>query len=231
MKKIIFISLLFFFIGFPVLANNAQKSYLITILFNRGQAIISDDVFISNAVPSSIEPENQMGRHRFFIEVLSIQGKILFEKEFSINNEMAHENPDEFGVESIVMEKEEHLEIIPYFKEGVKLLLFDINHRLIDQKDISNLAEICGDGECADYESYLTCKDDCRADAADGYCNKMLTDSDPDCVKIVKKDMKEVTEIKSSLNYKLILLFILSIGLLVALVVYYFIHKKNINKF
>lgn len=39
----------------------------------------------------------------------------------------------------------------------------------------------CGDKACSDPENYLTCPEDCGPDSADGYCNREMRSTDPDC--------------------------------------------------
>ena len=110
-------------------------------------------------------------------------------------------------------------------------MLFNANKQLIDQKDISQLAKTCGDGACADYENYTSCKEDCPPSGKDGFCNQSEAVNDPDCIKTINNvDVTKNNTSNNLLSKNIIaILIIILIIIFCILLILLFKNKKRNN--
>ncbi len=236
-KKIItFLSLsaviFFVFVG-DVKAENT-KNYFVKVNYHLGTATFGD-VYTreSGAVSSNsgIVDDN----FQYIVKLVSYDGEVIEEEGFNMVIDFSYSEINEKGEEVGKMVKEkhvEHLQVIPYHIDGARLMLYDANKHLIDQKDISSLAETCGDGKCAEYENYLLCKKDCSPDGEDGFCNGEQADKDPDCrVSENEKNEKNTLlisekSIKNSFFIPIVVVFVI----IIVFIVMFFIRNKQRNQ-
>lgn len=211
-------------VAIPVLAEEKQKVYMVTVNFDKGVAKIDNNLYVSSAFASPTVSEEQLIKNKYYLKVVSFEGKKLFEKVFSIKNEVSVNTDNERHSGMILEDTIEHLEIIPYYKDGAKIFLYNANRSMVDEKDISHLSETCGDGVCAKYENYTSCRDDCLVNGEDGFCNSTSSD-DPDCV------VKDVgSKDKNDSDKDSIIRIITIVGLLLAWVVFLVLLVRYLKK-
>jgi len=166
MKKVIVILFLIFsfFARDYVLAEDRQKVYHISILFDQGNATIGEVSTNEGYVQNEDLIEFSQG-FKYRLELLSQKGELLEKKQFSIDNRVFPAPPDEGrGWEElppVIQDQLEHFESLLYHKNGAKLFLFNSNNKLISQKDVAYLADFCGDKKCGAEENFENCSEDC----------------------------------------------------------------------
>lgn len=191
MKKIFLHSLvlvLFSFISLPIFAQK-QQIYYVTVNFDQGNVKIEDISVGDGYLPGENEVDNQ--QENYWLELISFTGEILETKQFNIHLQISFEPPSEEDTYDRAsgtanLDQQEEVIIIPYHKDGYLLNLYDANRNLLEIKDVSYLAERCGDGACQDEESYENCQQDCPPAGKDDYCNMDKINEDPDCAPIVE---------------------------------------------
>lgn len=206
-----------------------QKIFLVEIVFAGGQAKIGQ---VSNGQGYASEPEKEpeMGPYKYWLEIISSSGKTLELRKFSLDNRVSPRPPypgeaEEPAGDSQIGEFSKIISL-PYYPDVKLLNLYDANRNLLDQKDVSFLIPGCGDGKCGEKENYLTCASDCTAGGRDGWCNKGLNSTDPDCPKTENIVSTPDPRLRSYLWFATVSLIIIlaSIGLII-----YIVRKKNIE--
>lgn len=181
--KIAFLSVALLFAA----AATAQTGqiFLVEILFSGGQARIGE---VTNGQGYASEPEKELelGPYQYWLELISSSGQVLESRKISLDPRIFHRPPypgEEPEPAEIVREEFNKVVSLPLYPDVKLLYLYDANRNLLDQKDISYLLLGCGDGKCGEKENYLSCSQDCPAGGKDGWCNKGLGGTDPDCPK------------------------------------------------
>lgn len=240
MKKTLY-SFIIFFIFFPFLthAQEKQEIYLVGINFDSGKFSLGEVSTKSGYVPKP-ENEDQMSSFRYSLKVISFAGEILDEKSFSLYPYINYAPPLE-GEESegpsgeVRQDKMETLAVLAYRNNGKWIELYDGNMQFIEKKDIAYLAQVCGDGECQNHESFESCEKDCLAAGKDDYCNEEKMSEDPDCrnLNLKSTETKEATSTPTQDSSKgsYVKYYIMAgVGFLIIIfvyVAYYFLVKKN----
>lgn len=241
MKKILF-SVIAIVLFFPCLvqAQEKQRIYLIDINYDRGRLTFGEVSTKLGYAPAQ-KSEKQMGEIPYWVRVISFKGELLEEKKFSITPVISYSPPvegEEYDGPSgeVRLDQMETMAIINHYDNGKWLELRDANRRMIERKDIGYLAQVCGDGECQDHESYEDCKQDCSAMGKDGFCNTEKKDEDPDCVGVVLEktgENKIIDETKIVDTTKKNMTKYIALGIVIMLIplfsalAYYFLVKKK----
>ena len=185
--KILKLSLLFVALFFATrVFAQTQPIFSVEIKLYYGQAKIGQ---VTNAQGYASEPEKEleMGSNQYWLQLISSSGQSLDLRKISLDPRVSPRPPypgeDPGPVGNIQVDEFSKIIYLPYYQDAKLLLLFDANKNLLDQKDVSYLIPGCGDGVCGDKENYLTCASDCPAGGKDGWCNKGLISTDPDCPK------------------------------------------------
>ncbi len=165
--KIILIPILFLFAMFPLFSFTVkaeEKIYLIEIKYDKGNISFGN---VSTKLGYASEPEKPdfMEKDKYWIKLNSFSEKDLEKRMFSIPLEIFQEPPLEGDVTSrnglITLEQTEYLMALPYYDSGKTLSLYDDKMNFVVQKDISFLANPCGNGICEKNETYKNCGKDC----------------------------------------------------------------------
>lgn len=166
MKKIIFIFCLVLTPLLSVSAADMGEIYQVNVIYDQG-ALSLGAVSLSQGYASSQQPEMLMSPHRYYLEIISVDGQILHRQQYSLSLEISKEPPEEGreypagegGMQ--VLDYTEDLVMLPYFSNAQWLTLYGANHNLIERMDISYLSHVCGDGGCRDNENSENCPQDC----------------------------------------------------------------------
>lgn len=109
----------------------------------------------------------------------------------------------------------------PFREEGATVIIYSPEDKQLEEIDVSNFGETCGDGICQAHESFKECAGDCPSGSQDFSCDGIKDKiCDPDCSESSDPDCKQ-----SSFLY--ILGLIGSIGLIVIIILILVIKIKN----
>ncbi|MDP3899741.1 MAG: hypothetical protein Q8Q23_01530 [bacterium] len=174
-------------INVSAVAAQSQQIYLIKISYQQGDVEIADVSIKQGFVPAP-ERLEEMNPDRYVVQLSSFSGEVLEERMFSIPLQVVSEPPK--PGESVILEEEvrtlettDHLVILSYHQDGKEIKLYNSDKsELLDETNISYLAQVCGDGVCQEHENYIECRNDCPTSViADGVCDDKIFFEDPDC--------------------------------------------------
>jgi len=177
---LIFIFLLILTVSLTYGAEN--KIYVLNLNYNQGKLSLVDvSVEIGYSPDRKIQPEEG-----YRCEVISFMGDVLYSFKFELPVKLATPPPlKNENVTSIVyLDNVNFTLLIPYYKNGRAINIYDQYNFLVLSVDVSNFAKPCGDNICETElnENYKTCPQDCPSGGADNYCDKVKDNiCDPDC--------------------------------------------------
>jgi hypothetical protein len=119
---------------------------------------------------------------------------------------------------------------IPYEGRAVKLAVFGPDGKNLLERDISSLAEYCGDGKCGDREYPFTCPEDCKSGVRDSLCDGERDGlCDPDCNgdQTADPDCAQTTGVGIPWHFYVILVFAVVLASAAAFIV---LRKKGASK-
>ena len=184
-KKIILISACFILISFFIapfsLAAEKTKLYLATVSYDQGS------IYIENVTVKEgylLQQEKKIKDQGYIIKLIGFSEEVLEEVNFAINREISPRPPlegeEELGM--IILEEAKQLVTVPYHNNGRLLQVYaKDSDEMLAEKNISALAQMCGDSVCQEQENFSSCPEDCGATAVDGYCNQAQFSQDSDC--------------------------------------------------
>lgn len=189
MKKVCLIFSFIFALCLSFLPVNAQMPsvYYVTVDYDQGSVKIAD---VSMGTGYASDKNVDVNQPFYWLELLSFSGETLEDKQFNIYLQISYEPPVEGEANTVggtaVLDRQKEIVILPYHKDGYVMNLYDANRNLLGTKDVTYLADICGDKICQEHESYENCQQDCPPAGKDDYCNMDKINEDPDCAPIVE---------------------------------------------
>lgn len=193
--KNLFVVGLVFLVGITFVSATDVESrvYILNLEYDHGDLkLISVEAKIGYPPDRSVQPETG-----YSAEVLSFNDEILYSFRFDIPYEYFPIFPKEEGEEPqepIILEGVNFTLVIPYFRDGKEIYLFNPEKERIQTVDVSQFATCNFNGICGTKETFLICPEDCTSGFNDGFCDgendaicdpDCLIDEDPDCELIV----------------------------------------------
>jgi len=187
MKKLFLLSAFLFLQINSASAYEQSDIFKVSVFFNRGQVNIADVEVGKGFIPS--EQLIDDSAPVFWLEAIADNGRQLIKKEFNIHLFIMGEPPlpgetESAGSAKMLLEETSELVIMPYYPDIKWLNLYDANWKLIEKKDVSGFARVCGNGICQNEEDYGNCPADCN----------LLKDNQSICNKNGKCDSGESVE-------------------------------------
>lgn len=165
--------------------------YQLELSYSKG-AVAIENMTLTNAPVDAAQPEEG-----YEIRLFSSDNKVISTQRFVFPDEISVTPPAECfdnGTGDFSDEKcpdfSAHKELeyagtivnVPYEERAVKLAVFSPEGKKLAERDITSLADYCGDGKCGDREYPFTCQEDCKSGVRDGLCDGVRDGlCDPDC--------------------------------------------------
>jgi hypothetical protein len=163
-KIVIIIFSVFFFVPIFVFAQKDSKVFMVDVLWDKGEVSI-EDVNVTSGFETRSESEALMSPARFNMKLMSADGEIISEKNFSFRFQVSVDPPLEDGASTFEESTLSKLVSFPYSDKASALLLFDANDRLVDQKIVQDKVE------------YVKEKKMILEDSAERNANKTISDA------------------------------------------------------
>lgn len=160
-----------FFIPFYLWAAPPQPVYLLKLRYDKG-VVIKESVVVQEMFFQ--EAKNQPG-NGYLAELVSFSGQKLYSLKFDFplivfpapppewfdknGNQVYFPKKGEGGPE--VLDEAGIELLIPYFKDGKTINIYDLDNKKILSVDVGYFAKVCGDKVCQAHEDYLSCPQDC----------------------------------------------------------------------
>ena len=158
----------------PVGYAETQKIYTLDLNYNQG-TVTKELLFVTQGY---FKEQKGSTEDYYSLELISFEGTILHTQRFNFPLEIFGAPNldwfDEAGNQIYIPTAEESgyalLDeaiarlIIPYFKNGKGIIVYNSEKNKILEIDISSYSDVCGDRVCQEHESYSTCQQDCPSD-------------------------------------------------------------------
>jgi len=166
MRKTIILGIVLLLI--PI-AFAADKHYALQLKYDKGYITFVKINLLSGAAPYIGDEGN------FTLKLVSFGNQVLHEAKFDLTDLYT-------------------TLYIPYMKETKNIAIFK-DKKSIFTYEVSQYADVCGDGSCQPHESNEDCPDDCPSGMEDDYCDKKEDGKcDPDCTQGEDLDCKKDTD-------------------------------------
>ena len=160
------------------MAQAVNQIYFIVIQSDGTNSRIESVQLKAGTPPALVNENGQEGKYS--LSLFSSNGKELEKQKFNISYVMTIDSNNTTGGMETLAQTSVPI-MFQYHKNGVKLVLSD-DKGIVETKDISYLADLCGDEICQPNESSFDCSLDCSADGEDDFCNEEFKKTDPDCI-------------------------------------------------
>jgi hypothetical protein len=224
---ILFLGVLMFLVGVSDKVSGGQQSYFLTIDYDKDNYSVQG-VELTDGGASDFKLQSD-GKFRF--EVASFSNESLFSSQLYLEKRICGDTVLDPVTQKVsggcrMLEKGTLSLSIPYYPNGKSINFYDPAGKLILAVDISDFADLCGDGICQENENAGTCQSDCRSGASDKYCDK-LEDGvcDPDCAEAEDQDCSAAKGV--NITQVVIIGAFLSILIVAAAFAVYMIRKKR----
>ncbi|MFH1473917.1 MAG: hypothetical protein ABIE55_03415 [Candidatus Aenigmatarchaeota archaeon] len=165
MKKILIVTLMLLLVATISFAQeNPTKIYTINLKYDNGDvSLIESEIAYGYPDDNILQPDKG-----YTVNIVSFSNNVLDSFRFEFPSEFFYDtgDPKNPGGSFELTESEKSL-LIPYFRNGKNVEIYDSNMAWILSVDISQFAEVCVEnGECeAEYdENSNNCPNDCKDD-------------------------------------------------------------------